>query len=63
MRLNGGDASDEPIDFLAGKDVVGIEIELIGRAAALTARCRGRGYNRRRHSTPLRDSLRARSEG
>ena len=30
IRVNGVDATDKSIDFVAGKDVVGIEIELIG---------------------------------
>ena len=30
IRVNGVDATDKPIDFVAGRDVVGIEIELIG---------------------------------
>jgi hypothetical protein len=28
---DGVDATDKPIDFVAGKDVVGIEIELVER--------------------------------
>jgi hypothetical protein len=31
VRLNSIDVTDKPIDFVAGKDISGLEIELIAR--------------------------------
>ena len=32
IRLNGVDVTDKPIEFVAGKDVSGLEIELVKRS-------------------------------